>query len=105
MNRRNFFKRVTCFVTGVCAVVVPKAIGSKRSGARPATKKELQDILTQVVKEKLKPLEWPLGCKDFREELERIQIMQAERMAFPAYMLYPDGHCEQIAYQEFYKID
>lgn len=34
MNRRNFFKTVTGFVAGVFALVVPKAVGSKRSGTK-----------------------------------------------------------------------
>lgn len=41
MNRRNFFKVATGFIAGVCAAVVPKVKGVKRSGTRLATKDEV----------------------------------------------------------------
>lgn len=50
-NRRSFIKQVTGFVAGICAACIPQA---KRK--RPPTKKDFQDALTEVVKEKLRGL-------------------------------------------------
>ena len=47
-NRRSFIKQITGFVAGVVAAFVPKAMGSKRSGTRRATKEEIAELKKSI---------------------------------------------------------
>lgn len=74
MDRRSFFKKVGMALAGVFA------LPSKVKGNKPSLKCGGQNgTLCPRCKYNEAPLTWPLGCKSFREELEKIRIMQAQR--------------------------
>lgn len=84
MNRREFIKRTVG--VGVGLAIVPSVDKAKPEG------------LTKADVEKIR------AWFEENDEIRRMQIIAAEKMANPACVVYPDGRIEPITYEEFYKV-